>query len=137
VLLCALRHWLHLQIGAVSVYGGYFGAGSGVMLLAALLLLVDSRVPPANAIKNVLLGAISLAAARGVHGYSTRAVERCPSAGRWATGRQLDRPHHCPPRTTEPRTVGGLVPALGHRRRNPKTAPEILRQRRGHRRPAS
>jgi uncharacterized membrane protein YfcA len=32
------------------------------MLLAVLLLLVDSRVPPANAIKNVLLGAISLAA---------------------------------------------------------------------------
>jgi uncharacterized protein len=50
-------------IGAVSVYGSYFGAGSGVMLLAALLLVVDSRVPPANAIKNVLLGAISLAAA--------------------------------------------------------------------------
>jgi uncharacterized protein len=50
-------------VGAVSVYGGYFGAGSGVMLLAALLLLVDSRVPPANAIKNILLGAISLAAA--------------------------------------------------------------------------
>jgi uncharacterized protein len=52
-----------LLVGAVSVYGGYFGAGSGVMLLAVLLLLVDSRVPPANAIKNVLLGAISLAAA--------------------------------------------------------------------------
>jgi uncharacterized membrane protein YfcA len=51
-----------LLIGAVSVYGGYFGAGSGVMLLAVLLLLVDSRIPPANAIKNVLLGAISLAA---------------------------------------------------------------------------
>jgi len=51
-----------LLIGAVSVYGGYFGAGSGVMLLAVLLLLVDSRVPPANAIKNLLLGAISLAA---------------------------------------------------------------------------
>ena len=50
-------------IGAVSAYGGYFGAGSGVRLLAVLLLVVYSRVPPANAIKNVLLGAISLAAA--------------------------------------------------------------------------
>lgn len=52
-----------LLVGAVSVYGGYFGAGSGVMLLAVLLLLVDSRVPPANAIKNMLLGVMSLAAA--------------------------------------------------------------------------
>jgi uncharacterized protein len=52
-----------LLVGAVSVYGGYFGAGSGVMLLAVLLLLVDSRVPQANAIKNMLLGMMSIAAA--------------------------------------------------------------------------
>ena len=52
-----------LLVGAVSVYGGYFGAGSGVMLLAVLLLLVDSRVSSANAIKNMLLSVISLAAA--------------------------------------------------------------------------
>jgi uncharacterized protein len=50
-------------VGVVSVYGGYFGAGSGVMLLALLLVLVDSRIPPANAIKNLLLGVISVAAA--------------------------------------------------------------------------
>lgn len=52
-----------LLVGAVSVYGGYFGAGSGVMLLAVLLLLVESRVPSANAIKNMLLSVMSLAAA--------------------------------------------------------------------------
>jgi uncharacterized protein len=50
-------------IGAVSVYGGYFGAGSGVMLLAVILILVDSGIPRANAIKNVLFGVISLVAA--------------------------------------------------------------------------
>jgi uncharacterized protein len=52
-----------VSVGVVSVYGGYFGAGSGVMLLAVILLFVDSRVPPANAIKNILLGAISVVAA--------------------------------------------------------------------------
>lgn len=52
-----------LLVGAVSVYGGYFGAGSGLMLLAVLLLLVDSRVSSANAIKNMLLSVMSLAAA--------------------------------------------------------------------------
>jgi uncharacterized membrane protein YfcA len=52
-----------LLVGAVSIYGGYFGAGSGVMLLAVVLVLVDQRIPPANAIKNMLVGAASLAAA--------------------------------------------------------------------------
>ena len=60
-----VRHdlWLQLMtVGAVSVYGGYFGAGSGVMLLAVILILVDSRVPSANAIKNILLGVTSIVA---------------------------------------------------------------------------
>ena len=43
-------------VGLVSVYGGYFGAGSGIMLLALLLVLVDDRLPEANAVKNMLLG---------------------------------------------------------------------------------
>ena len=50
-------------IGLVSIYSGFFGAGSGIMLLAALLVLVDNRVPEANAIKNMLLGAATLASA--------------------------------------------------------------------------
>ena len=50
-------------VGLVSIYAGYFGAGSGIMLLALLLVLVDNRVPEANAIKNMLLGAGTLASA--------------------------------------------------------------------------
>jgi uncharacterized membrane protein YfcA len=49
-------------VAAVSVYGGYFGAGSGVMFLAAILFY-ESRVPPANAVKNVLVTACCAAAA--------------------------------------------------------------------------
>lgn len=41
---------------AVSVYDGYFGAGSGVMLLALLLFTVDRDFARLNAAKNVLLG---------------------------------------------------------------------------------
>jgi uncharacterized protein len=52
-----------LLVGVVSVYGGYFGAGSGVMLLAVVLVLVDSRIPSANAIKNMLVAITSLTAA--------------------------------------------------------------------------
>ena len=50
-------------LGMVSVYGGYFGAASGIMLLAALLVLHERRLPEANAIKNMLLGAGAVVAA--------------------------------------------------------------------------
>ena len=52
-----------VPIGVVAVYAGYFGAGSGILLLAVLLVLVDDRLPEANAIKNMLLGAATLASA--------------------------------------------------------------------------
>ena len=60
---CRLRLLSWPLIGLVSIYSGYFGAGSGIMLLAVLLVLVDERVPEANAIKNMLLGAATLASA--------------------------------------------------------------------------
>jgi uncharacterized membrane protein YfcA len=50
-------------VGAVSVYGGYFGAGSGVLTLAVWLVLVEPRLPHANAIKNVFVGVGAVASA--------------------------------------------------------------------------
>jgi uncharacterized membrane protein YfcA len=44
-------------VALISVYGGYFGAGSGVMLLAATLALTSPRITEANAAKNMYLGA--------------------------------------------------------------------------------
>ncbi len=41
----------------VTIYNGFFGSGSGIMLLALLLLLVEQHLPKANALKNMLLGA--------------------------------------------------------------------------------
>ncbi|NYI88765.1 hypothetical protein HNR02_002088 [Amycolatopsis endophytica] len=43
-------------LGLVAIYAGYFGAGSGILLLAVLLVLIDDRLPAANAIKNMMLG---------------------------------------------------------------------------------
>jgi uncharacterized membrane protein YfcA len=48
---------------SVSAYNGYFGAGSGVMTLTLLLVTVDERLPDANALKNMLLGAASVLSA--------------------------------------------------------------------------
>ena len=48
---------------ALSVYNGYFGAGSGVLLLALLLMTADPLLPAANALKNMLVGAASIVSA--------------------------------------------------------------------------
>lgn len=50
-------------VALISVYGGYFGAGSGVMLLTTSLILIDPRLPRANAVKNMLVGAACVTAA--------------------------------------------------------------------------
>lgn len=54
-----------LPVGLVgaAIYNGYFGAGSGIIILALLLLTVDQHLPGANARKNMLIGATSLVSA--------------------------------------------------------------------------
>jgi uncharacterized protein len=47
----------------LSVYNGYFGAGSGVLVLALLLLTTAPALAVANALKNSLLGAAVIASA--------------------------------------------------------------------------
>lgn len=55
----ALAGWLLV----LSIYNGYFGAGAGVMTLALMLVFVDQDLPMANALKNMLIGAATLASA--------------------------------------------------------------------------
>src|SRR6185312_15953994 len=50
-------------IVAVAVYGGYFGAAAGVLLLALLLVALPVSMLQGNAIKNVLLGVSNAIAA--------------------------------------------------------------------------
>ena len=45
------------------LYGGYFGAAAGVMILALLLFATDKSLPSANALKNLLLGVANAVAA--------------------------------------------------------------------------
>ena len=53
---------LMIALSLLASYGGYFGAGSGVLTLALLLVLVDRDLPTANALKNMTNGAITLPA---------------------------------------------------------------------------
>jgi len=47
--------WVAAAILGVTVYDGYFGAGSGVLMIAVVLILIDHDLARANALKNVML----------------------------------------------------------------------------------
>ena len=57
------RLLLPCGLALLSCYNGYFGAGSGVLLLALLLLTTDPRLPTANALKNMVVGAATITSA--------------------------------------------------------------------------
>ena len=49
----------------IAVYGGYFGAAAGVMVLALMLVATGETLARSNALKNVVLGIANAAAALG------------------------------------------------------------------------
>ena len=55
------RFWPQCGLLAVWVFDGYWGVGAGVLALATLTLVVETRLPRANALKNVLLGVADVA----------------------------------------------------------------------------
>jgi len=56
---------LHAAVLAATVYGGYFGAGLGIMLLAILGVLVDDGLQRLNALKGVLSLLVAVVTAAG------------------------------------------------------------------------
>ena len=52
-----------LPIGLASVYGGYFGAGVSVIILAVLALFLDDTITRLNALKQAISFVVSVAAA--------------------------------------------------------------------------
>jgi uncharacterized protein len=57
--------WLPLGTFAIGIYGGYFGAAAGVLLLAMYLLGTGETLPRGNAMKNLVLGVANAVAAVG------------------------------------------------------------------------
>jgi uncharacterized membrane protein YfcA len=47
---------LSLAVFMIAIYGGYFGAAGGVLLLATLMIMTGESLPRSNAMKNLLLG---------------------------------------------------------------------------------
>jgi uncharacterized membrane protein YfcA len=57
------RSWTMLFQFLVAIYGGYFGAGIGILMLAALTLMGHTDIHRMNGVKNLLAAAINGTAA--------------------------------------------------------------------------
>jgi hypothetical protein len=55
--------WAALPIGLVAVYGGYFGGGLGVIVMAVLGLTLEDSLTRLNAVKQVISVSVHLASA--------------------------------------------------------------------------
>jgi uncharacterized membrane protein YfcA len=79
-----------LAVYATGVYGGYFGAAQGIMLLAVLGVALEQDLHRTNALKNVLAGLVNGVA--GVYFVFAAHVEWAPAgiiAGASVIGAQL------------------------------------------------
>ncbi len=54
--------WTLLAVLLTGIYGGYFGAAQGIMLIAILSLAIDEELQRINALKVVLAGLVNLVA---------------------------------------------------------------------------
>lgn len=60
------RPWLFVVgLGLISIYGGYFGAGAGIVLLALTLVVTSEPLWRATLLKSLFLGVANLVAAVG------------------------------------------------------------------------
>lgn len=57
------ERWAALAVGVAAVYGGYFGAGMSVIVLAALGLVLNDSLTRLNAIKQAVAFCVNTAAA--------------------------------------------------------------------------
>jgi len=55
--------WLWLPVGLAAIYGGYFGAGLSVIVLAVLGLALDDSLTHLNALKQAVSFSVNIAAA--------------------------------------------------------------------------
>jgi len=57
------QRWAALPVGLAAVYGGYFGAGMSVIVLAVLGLVLDDTLTRLNALKQSIAFSVNIAAA--------------------------------------------------------------------------
>jgi hypothetical protein len=55
--------WAAIAVGLAAIYGGYFGAGLGVIVLASLAVVFDDNLTHLNALKQAISLAVNVTAA--------------------------------------------------------------------------
>jgi uncharacterized membrane protein YfcA len=55
--------WSIVPVGIAAIYGGYFGAALGVILLAVLVVFIDDSLIRLNALKQLVSLAVNVSAA--------------------------------------------------------------------------
>ncbi len=55
--------WVILPVGVAAIYGGYFGAGLSVIVLAVLALIIEDSLTRLNALKQIVGFSVNFAAA--------------------------------------------------------------------------
>jgi uncharacterized membrane protein YfcA len=95
--------WKMVPIFLASIYGGYFGGGLSVIILAVLALISNESLTQVNAIKQVISLCVNVAAAiffvfssksgcgNGRRGFGRRGRR----GGRGGSGSALDTPRNC------------------------------------------
>ena len=58
-----LKLWTVLPVGVAAIYGGYFGAGLSVIVLAVLGLVLDDTLTRLNGLKQAIAFSVNIAAA--------------------------------------------------------------------------
>ncbi len=61
--MASVAAWGVLPVGLAAIYGGYFGAGASVIILAALGLVMNDSLTKLNALKQIISFSVNLAAA--------------------------------------------------------------------------
>ncbi len=61
--MASVAAWGVLPVGLAAIYGGYFGAGASVIILAALGLVLGDSLTRLNALKQIISFSVNLAAA--------------------------------------------------------------------------
>ncbi len=61
--MASVAGWGVLPVGLAAIYGGYFGAGASVIILAALGLVMSDSLTRLNALKQIISFSVNLAAA--------------------------------------------------------------------------
>lgn len=103
--------WITLPIGLAAIYGGYFGAGLSVIVLAALGLTMDESLTKLNALKQGVAFSVNVAAAvffvfSGLVAWDVVLVMAvCALLGGWLGGKLAG--------SVKPATLRWLVVSIG------------------------